>query len=78
MAVTVGDIKAIIDEAGVLADLDDIQTDLPLRQQNIDSLDMANILLLIEEKYELDVPDKDLDRLQSIDGIIKYLDEMIG
>ena len=78
MAVTVGDIKAIIDEAGVLADLDDIQAGLPLRQQNIDSLDMANILLLIEEKYELDVPDKDLDRLQSIDGIIKYLDEMIG
>lgn len=73
MNVTVEEIKNIIEEADTMADMKNLQNDLPLSEQDIDSLDMANILLLLEEKFEVKIPDEDMDKVQSIDAIVSYL-----
>lgn len=73
MTVTVEEIRNIIEKAETMAEMDDLVNDIPLTEQEVDSLDMANILLLLEEAYSIKIPDKDLNQLQSVDGIVSYL-----
>ena len=73
MVVTTEDIRAIVEKTESMADMETLKNDIPLIEQDIDSLDMANILLLLEEKYNVKIPDKDLSQIQSIDTIIDYL-----
>jgi len=73
MNVSIEEIREIIENADTMAEMDILKNDIPLTEQEVDSLDMANILLLIEEKYEIKIPNKDLDQLQSVDHIVSYL-----
>jgi acyl carrier protein len=38
---------------------------------------MANILLAIEEKYNVKIHDEEVERLDSINSIVKLLDEKL-
>ena len=73
MTVTIEDIINIIDASDAMTDISSLINDMPLAEQDVDSLDMANIYLLIEEKYNIKIPDTDLDKLQSINDICIYL-----
>jgi len=73
LKITIQDIRDIIEKAETMAEMDELANDVPLTEQNVDSLDMANILLLLEETYDVKIPDTDLDQLQSVDGIVAYL-----
>ena len=75
MKVTVEEVRSVVEEAETMAEMDELKNDLPLTQQEVDSLDMANILLLLEEKFEVKIPDEDMSKVQSIDDIVKYLSE---
>ena len=73
MTVSVEDIRDIVERAETMAEMDTLKNDIPLTDQEVDSLDMTNILLLVEEKYDIKIPDKDMNQIQSIDNIVKYL-----
>lgn len=74
MKVNENDIIKIIEEADVLTEeVDTLIKDIPLVEQGIDSLDIVNIYLLIEEKLEVKIPDEDLDKVKSIKQIIEYI-----
>lgn len=73
MTVTRDDIINLIESAETMADIENLRNDVPLTQQEVDSLDMANILLLLEEKYEIKIPDEDLKKVQSVDTIVDYI-----
>lgn len=73
MKVTVEEIRNIIEEAESMADMDTLKNDVPLTEQEVDSLDMANILLLLEEKFDVKIPNKDTNQLQSVDEIVTYI-----
>ena len=73
MTVTVEEIREIIEKAETMADMETLTNDVPLTEQDIDSLDMANILLLLEEQYEIKVPDEDMSQVQSVDAIVAYI-----
>jgi len=73
LKITIQDIRDIVEKAETMAEMDELVNDVPLTEQNVDSLDMANILLLLEETYDVKIPDEDLDQLQSVDGIVEYL-----
>jgi len=74
MKVNENDIIKIIEEADVLTEeVDTLIKDIPLVEQGIDSLDIVNIYLLIEEKLEVKIPDEDLDKVKSIKEIIEYI-----
>jgi acyl carrier protein len=73
MNVTTEEIRNIIEEAETMAEMETLVNNVPLTEQDIDSLDMANILLLIEEKYEVKIPDEDMSQIQTVDGIVTYL-----
>jgi acyl carrier protein len=45
----------------------------PLAQQGVDSLDLANLLLLVEEATTIRIPDEDVERLATASDIVEYI-----
>ena len=75
MTVTADEIREIIEKADTMADMESLENDVSLSDQDVDSLDMANIFLLIEEKYGVKIPDTDTGKMTSVDEIVAYLSE---
>lgn len=46
----------------------------PLKELGIDSLDIANILLAVEERFELKISDSDAEKLGTVDAIVEYVE----
>lgn len=77
MKATIENIKEIISETDGLTNVRDILVSKPLREQGIDSLDMANIYLNIEEFFNIKIADEDLDMVESIDDVIVYVNSKL-
>lgn len=78
MKATVENIKEVIVEAEVLGDVDEMKNDVPLSEQGIDSLDVVNVYLLLEEKFEISIPDEDLPQVQTIDNLVEYINNKLA
>lgn len=78
MKATVENVKEVIAEAEVLGDVSDMVNDVPLRDQGIDSLDVVNVYLLLEEKFDVKIPDEDLSQVQTIDAIVEYINNKLA
>lgn len=73
MKATIENVKEVIAEAEVLGNANEMKNDVPLSEQGIDSLDVVNVYLLLEEKFEVKIPDEDLSKVETIDAIIEYI-----
>jgi len=73
MKATVENVREVIAEAEVLGDVNEMKSDVPLSEQGIDSLDVVNVYLLLEEKFDVKIPDEDLTKVQTIDDIVEYV-----
>lgn len=78
MNATIENVKETIAEADVLGDVEEMQSDVDLSDQGIDSLDVVNVYLLLEEKFDIKIPDEDLDQVQTIDGIVEYINNKLS
>lgn len=78
MNATIENIKEVISDAEVLGDVSDMKNDIPLSEQGIDSLDVVNVYLLLEEKFGVKIPDEDLGKVQTIDDIIEYINTKLA
>jgi len=57
---------------------DEADFDRPLGEIGIDSLDMMSILFSAQEKFGIDVPDEDIDRLTSLNLLLAYIHEKLA
>ena len=73
MSVKRESILSLIQESKAVEDVTKLRDDVKLSDQGIDSLEFFNVLLLISEKYGIDIPDEDSDHLNTINQIIEYL-----
>lgn len=73
MNVTHEDVMEIIKNTGAATDVSQIEGDTSLNEVGIDSLDMANLLLSIEEKYKIKIADEDMEQLDSVNAIVRYM-----
>lgn len=48
-----------------------------LKDLGVDSLDTASVLLELEEKYEIDFLEEDVENLNTVNLIVKYINENI-
>ncbi|MGI6364588.1 MAG: acyl carrier protein [Bacillota bacterium] len=66
-------IKLIAEQAGVAEDSikgeTDLQSDLEL-----DSLDIMDLLLVLEEEFDLQIPDEELSNIQTVNDIVNYIE----
>jgi len=75
MKATIENVKEVILEADVLGDVSEMKSDVALSEQGIDSLDVVNVYLLLEEKFDVKIPDEDLDKVTTIDNIVAYINK---
>jgi acyl carrier protein len=66
-------IKDIISEVIIGFDIEKLGQDQNFFDAGIDSLDHMSILLAIEEKHDINIPDDAVEKCSSIEGIISYL-----
>jgi len=61
-----------VDEASVTA-----ETSL-MKDLEADSLDAVEIIMAIEDEFEIQIPDEDAEKFQNVGDIVKYVEEKIG
>jgi acyl carrier protein len=78
MQVTREDIIAIIRLAKVVESPENLRTDVKLTDQGIDSLGMFSIILALQEKYGIEIPDADIDMLKTINELMGYIEKRLA
>ena len=72
MNITREDVISAAEEAGLSVDISSINGNDSLSETGLDSLEIMTFLLSLEEKFNIKIPDQDVDSLDTIDGIIEY------
>jgi acyl carrier protein len=70
-------ILELIQNSCLTIDFNKLKPDDSLIKAGFDSMDKASLILEIEEKYNLTIPDVDFDKLDSINSIVIYLKERV-
>lgn len=61
------------------ADLADLDRTADLRDAlDIDSMDLLNLLIALHERLGVDIPERDVGRLATVDGAVAYLAGRMG
>ncbi|MEM5365196.1 acyl carrier protein [Paraburkholderia azotifigens] len=57
-------------------DITTLRDDRPLRKQvDLDSMDWLNFLTAIHEKFHVEIPEVDYERLSTLADVVAYLEE---
>ncbi len=55
-------------------DLSDLDPEIPLRDQvDLDSVDFLNMIMEIQERLGIEIPEDDFVELMTLDGCVEYL-----
>ena len=46
-----------------------------MKDLSADSLDAVEIIMAIEEEYGIEIPDEDAETFQTVDDLVKYVEE---
>ena len=66
----------ITDQLGVSEDELQLETNL-MKDLEADSLDAVEIIMAIEDEYDIEIPDEDAERFQTIGDIVSYVEKAI-
>jgi acyl carrier protein len=67
-------VKAIvIEQLGV--DEDKVTLETSFEDLNADSLDIVELVMALEEEFEMDIPDEDAEKLKTIGDAVNYIKE---
>jgi len=72
-SISVKQVLEAIKKAKVINNVDELIVDVLLSEQGVDSLDLSGILLSVDEAFGVDIPDEDIDGLQTINDIVDYV-----
>jgi len=61
-----------VDESSV-----NVDTSL-MKDLEADSLDAVEIIMAIEDEFDIEIPDEDAEKFQNVGDIVKYVEEKIG
>ena len=57
-------------------DQDDVTMDTHLMKDlEADSLDAVEIIMAIEDEFEIDIPDDDAEKFQNVSDIVRFVEE---
>lgn len=63
----------VIDQLGV--DEDEITPTTSFEALNADSLDIVELVMALEEEFNLDIADEEVENIRSIADVVKYVKE---
>ena len=68
--------ELIVDQTGISADELDLSTSL-MNDIEADSLDAVEIIMAIEDEFEIEIPDREAEKFATIKDIVDYLENVI-
>ncbi len=71
-------IKEIIAEQLGINEEDITPESLFLDDLGADSLDIVELVMALEEEFELEIPDEDAEKLETVGALIQYVSEKIS
>lgn len=66
-------VKAIIVDQLSISDEDLITPETTLEDLGADSLDMVEVIMAIEDEFDVQIKDEDLETLKSVNDLIEYI-----
>jgi len=72
-------IREIIAEQLSIENVEDITMDTSLTKDlEADSLDAVEIIMAIEDEYEIEIPEEEAEQFQVVRNLVKYVEDQIG
>ena len=68
--------ELVVDQTGVSADELDMDTSL-MNDLEADSLDAVEIIMAIEEEFDIEVPDEEAEKFLTIRDMVEYLESTV-
>jgi acyl carrier protein len=68
-------VKAIIIEQLSISDEDMITTETTLEDLGADSLDLVEVIMAIEDEFDVQIKDEDLESIKSVGDLINYINK---
>ena len=66
----------IVEQTGISADSLDLSTSL-MSDIEADSLDAVEIIMAIEDEFEIEIPDEEAEKFVTIKDIVDYLENVL-
>ncbi len=66
--------EIIVEQLGVDASSVNMETNL-MKDLEADSLDAVEIIMAIEEEFDMEIPDEEAEKFQSVSDIVNYVEE---
>lgn len=67
-------VKAIVvDQLGV--DEEDVTLNTSFQELNADSLDIVELIMALEEEFNLDIPDEEAEKIRTIGDAVNYIQD---
>ena len=66
-------VRAIIVDQLSIPDADMVTLDTTLEDLGADSLDMVEVIMAIEDEFDVQIKDEDLETLKSVGDLINYI-----
>lgn len=66
--------EIIVEQLGVEESAVEMDTNL-MKDLEADSLDAVEIIMAIEDHFEIEIPDEDAEKFQTVGDLVKYVEE---
>jgi acyl carrier protein len=74
----IDDIKEVVVEQ-LSVSADEVKDDAKFVEDlGADSLDVVELVMALEEKFDIEIPDEDAEKLATVGDAISYLEEKLG
>ncbi|HEB8089554.1 TPA: acyl carrier protein [Campylobacter jejuni] len=73
---TFDDVKAVVvEQLSIDADAVKMESKI-IEDLSADSLDVVELIMALEEKFEVEIPDSDAEKLIKIEDVVNYIDNL--
>jgi len=66
--------QIVVDQLGV-EDEDEVTMETSFQDLDADSLDVVELIMALEEEFDLEIPDEDAEKLTTVGAAVEYIKE---
>jgi len=67
--------KILVDQLGDISEDEVVPTASIVDDLGADSLDVVEIVMALEEEFEIEIPDEDAEKIKTVQQIVDYIEE---
>jgi acyl carrier protein len=65
--------EIVAEQLGV--DVADLKDETSFDELNADSLDVVEMIMALEEEFDLEIPDEDTEKIKTVGSVVDYIKE---